>query len=395
MMKYWKRLLALFLSGVMALSLFACNSDPTNKTTSGDPSDSPSPYLDLDPDASTAPEIEADLSQTALEFSAGLSPTDVLLTVNGVDVKADLFCYLLGQACGQTQQYLSVWGMSLGDMPDMAPDLLEQGVQLALYHSLIRQKAAELGCLLTDEQRVEIRTAMDEADLENAAPLWDLTDESIQFIFEMNYYYENLYNAVTHEPSTDELNGYLYRVKHILVKTVDDSMTPLPEEEIAGKKTQAEDLLAQLQAADDLPAKFDELMNEYSEDRAQDGTLNGADGYLAGPGEMVAEFETASKALKDGELSGLVESTYGYHIILRLPTDVTEEELADSEYADNFRMDALEEQMDQWIEEADVTRADALSGLNAVDFYVRLAAYQQALSEQQQADAPEESGSVG
>lgn len=53
-MKNWKRLLALLLSGAMALSLFACG---TPQATNGDPSASPSLDLEVsaDPDASASP----------------------------------------------------------------------------------------------------------------------------------------------------------------------------------------------------------------------------------------------------------------------------------------------------------------------------------------------------
>lgn len=390
-MKHWKRLLALLLSGAMALSLAACNS------SGGTESPAPSAGASGEPSPSAAPEIVADLSQGALEFSAGVSPDDVLLTVNGDQVPADQFLYVLGQACLRTQQYMSLYGMNLGSMPEMAGDLMEQGVELAAYHTLIRQKAAELGCLPTDAQNEEIRKAMDEADLAANAPFWGLTDRGSEFVFAMNTYYNNVLEAVTHEPSEAELNEYLYRVKHILIKTVDDSRQPLPEDQAAEKKAQAEDLLAQLKAAPDLPAKFDELMNEYSEDgRTEDGALAAPDGYLAGPGDMVSAFETASYALQPGELSDLVETEFGYHIIFRLPTDITAEEMANSEYADGFRMNAMEDQMKQWMEEADIVRSDELTNLNAIDFYNRLAAYQQALSEKNAPEsAPVESGGVG
>ena len=371
-MKHWKRLLALLLSGAMALSLTACNSGDGSESPA--PSAEPSAGASGEPDPSASPEIVADLSQGALEFSAGVSPDDILLTINGDQAPADQVLYLLGQACMRTQQYMSLYGMDLGSMPEMSADLLEQGVELAVYHTLTRQKAAELGCLPTDAQNEEIRKAMDEADLAANAPFWGLTDRGAEFVFAMNTYYNNVMEAVTHEPSEAELNEYLYRVKHILLKTVDDNRQPLPEDQVAEKKAQAEDLLAQLKAAPDLPAKFDELMNEYSEDgRTEDGALAAPDGYLAGPGDMVSAFETASYALQPGELSELVE------------------------YAQSFRVNAMEDQMDQWMEEADVVRADALTNLDAIDFYNRLAAYQQALSEQNApaGSAPGESGGVG
>ena len=246
-MKNWKRLPALLLSGALALSLFACT---TANPTSGDPSVSPgadpsaSPSADPSASPSAAPEIVADLTQPPLMFAAGANPDDVMLTVDGVDVPADLFFYLLGQACMNTQQYFSYFGLNLADMPDAAGDLLEQGVRLSAYHTLVRQKAAELGCLPTDAQMEEVRQAMEQSDLDTAGPYWGLTEESAQFIFEMTTYYENVKNAVTHAPDEQELNEYLdaqkvYRVKHILLKTVDDSKQPLPDDQAAQKRAQA------------------------------------------------------------------------------------------------------------------------------------------------------------
>ncbi len=60
---------------------------------------------------------------------------------------------------------------------------------------------------------------------------------------------------------------------------------------------------------------FAKLAMEYSLDgsRKQGGDL----GYF-GRGVMVKEFEDAAFKLKPGEVSGLVKTQFGYHIIRRL-----------------------------------------------------------------------------
>lgn len=389
-MKNWKRLTALLLSGAMALSLFACGitADPT----SGDPSAAPSAGdASPDPDPSASPEIVADLTKAPLEFAAGVSPEDVLLTVNGEEVPADLVLYWLNYACYYFMSSYGIYGMSMAEYGDQ---LIDDAVSICLSEVLLRQKAAQLGCLPTDAQAQQAQAEMegDPDTLKLFRESYGLTDQSIQYLYLANAYYDNMLAAVTHEPSQEELEDYLdsskiYRVKHILLKTVDDDRKPLPDDEIAAKKARAEELLSQLQgvAADGLEAKFDELMMANSEDDPQ----SNPDGYIAGPSmKMVEPFETASMALEEGGLSGIVETEFGYHIILRLP--IPEETLA--EHRNGFRASSLQAQAEQWQQEAQVVRADALDQLDAADFYARMNAYQTALAER---DAPAESGAVG
>ncbi|MFH1602337.1 MAG: SurA N-terminal domain-containing protein [Pseudomonadota bacterium] len=75
-------------------------------------------------------------------------------------------------------------------------------------------------------------------------------------------------------------------------------------------RKKAEDLLAQLRAA---PDKFAELAQKYSQDpgsKEKGGEL----GYFA-RGSMVKPFEEAVFKLKQGQLSGIVETDFGFHII--------------------------------------------------------------------------------
>jgi len=100
------------------------------------------------------------------------------------------------------------------------------------------------------------------------------------------------------------------KVSHILIKT------PLPgpdgkvdEKGVAEAQRRTEDLLKQLRAG----AKFEDLARKYSEDpgSAKEG---GSLGWI-GKGRTVPEFEKAAFSLPKGQISDLVKSSYGFHII--------------------------------------------------------------------------------
>jgi peptidyl-prolyl cis-trans isomerase D len=100
------------------------------------------------------------------------------------------------------------------------------------------------------------------------------------------------------------------KVSHILIKT------PLPgpdgkvdDKGVAEAQHRAEDLLKQLKNG----ANFEELAKKYSEDpgSAKEG---GSLGWI-GKGRTVPEFEKAAFSLPKGQISDLVKSSYGFHII--------------------------------------------------------------------------------
>ena len=315
-----------------------------------------------------------DLTQDAVTFAAGMAPTDIVLTVNGDELSADLVLYWLSLSCSN---FLSQYGVSLGSFGSI---LLDDTVTVCSYHALLRQKAAQLGCLPTDAQVQAAHDAMliqGEEYFNQFKSIYGLSDGSAEYFFLSDAYYDNVRDALTHIPDELELDEYLdalgvFSVKHILLKTTDNSNQPLADDQIAEKRAQAEDLLAQLQAADDMPAKFDELMREYSEDG---GLATNPDGYVFTSGDsLVGGFREAALELNEGELSGIVETDYGYHIMLRQA--LTEEQRV--EYAEYFRDDALTDLLGQWLEESEVVRAPALDELDVPGWFDRLFAYQQA-----------------
>jgi len=74
------------------------------------------------------------------------------------------------------------------------------------------------------------------------------------------------------------------------------------------KREQAEEILKRARAGED----FAKLAQEYSTDGSKD---KGGDLGWFGHGDMVPEFEQAAYALKPGEISNVVQSKFGFHII--------------------------------------------------------------------------------
>ena len=76
----------------------------------------------------------------------------------------------------------------------------------------------------------------------------------------------------------------------------------------ADAKNKADEVLKKVKAGEDFAA----LAKQYSQDTT---ASNGGDLGLFAKGKMVPEFEKAAFALKAGEVSELVKTVYGYHII--------------------------------------------------------------------------------
>jgi len=74
------------------------------------------------------------------------------------------------------------------------------------------------------------------------------------------------------------------------------------------RREQAEEVLKRLRGGED----FSKLAKEFSTDGSKD---KGGDLGWFGHGDMVPEFEKAAYALKPGEISEVVQSKFGFHII--------------------------------------------------------------------------------
>ena len=185
---------------------------------------------------------------------------------------------------------------------------------------IVRAECEKYGLTLTEDEL----TALDRSNAEfvaafgdasyfrQALAMYDMTEYFFRYQSELEqlyqkleaYYMENgqILTADADIRALLDTDAFV-RCKHILIKN-DAGEDP------EANRTLAEQLLSRIRSGED----FDTLMQEYTEDP---GIQAEPSGYYFFRGEMEQTFEEASFALSVGEISDVVESSYGYHIIWR------------------------------------------------------------------------------
>jgi len=150
-----------------------------------------------------------------------------------------------------------------------------------------------------------------------------VTDDDLKVAYQQNIQQFQVQNRV--------------HAEHILLLTTGSKT----DAEVAEIKKKAEDILAQ---AKKKGANFEDLAKKYSEDpgsKAKGGDL----GWVL-PGQMVPEFEKATFSLKVGEISDLIKTQYGFHIIKVLEKETAHTKTFD-EVKDQLRPTLLLNKVDQ------------------------------------------------
>lgn len=156
----------------------------------------------------------------------------------------------------------------------------------------IPAEIAKIGITMDDlKGQIKMKVQMDTL-IEKEMKDSDVKDEEVKAFYDDNPQYFERPERV--------------RAAHVLVLTVDKN-----DEEKAAAKTKIEDVLKKAKAGGDFAA----LAKEYSEDP---GSKDKGGEYTFARGEMVPPFEEAAFTLKDGEISGIVETDYGYHVLKKL-----------------------------------------------------------------------------
>lgn len=394
-----KKLTALLLGLLMLLSLSACRSGEAESSESpsesANVSDSPAP--------GESEQIVADLSKTLYNFASGLDDAAAAVTVDGQAVTCDEYFHYLVTICYQMQYYYYMQSGAMLDMsePEVAKALKEQARDWAAYYTALGKLCQDNGVTLSAQDEAALQGEIDAIleqegmTLEEYLRSSGLTQEHFRKVMGYSYQMDALGKALVAEPSQADLEGYveekgIFSCKHILLKTVTEdrkdesgNVTQTKDEYNEQQKALADNLLARVRTeGDNAEALLDSLAEEYSEDgRNEDGTLAAPDGYTFDESSsLVPGFREGTLALAVGE-AGLVETDYGYHVILRLPVDA-------SQYADDWRPYQTDKLIAQAVEEMEVTLSPEVEALDVKAFYDRCVAYTTAVYDEL---APEES----
>lgn len=190
---------------------------------------------------------------------------------------------------------------------------------------VVYQKAKEVKVTPTDKEVQEQvdtfnKTVNSNDSTKEQAKKAGINDEFLKYILtrELAYSaYKEYYNKNTKVDESTlkkeyEKNKESYdtvTASHILISTKDDSGNELSDKEKAAAKQKAEEVLQKAKSGED----FAELAKEYSDDSANASSGGNLGDFTAG--EMVEEFSNAAFALDKNEISDIVETQYGYHII--------------------------------------------------------------------------------
>ena len=266
-----------------------------------------------------------DLSDVRVVMSVGMSKDEVFRVDDMTCSRTEMLVYISNIA----GEYVDVYGRDIFEASVEGETLGENIKQLALAKvsqvKVINLLARERGVEPTEELLGVIDGATDEY-------LESISEEELSRyqidrdkIYDMYYEYgmsKLMYSTIIKDinPEISDDEARTITVEHILLKTFDidengnrvelDSFT---KEE---KKRLAEELVQRIEGGEN----FETLAAEYSED----ANLT----YAFGKGEMDAVFENAAFNLSGGEVSGVVETEFGYHIIKCISTfnrEITDE----------------------------------------------------------------------
>ena len=291
-------------------------------------------------------------------FSEEKEPiVDKLAVVNGVVItKVDF-----DRKLHQVKQHMLRRGQQISDdrLAKMKTDILETMINEELLFQESRNKGitVEPEAVATDLKRIK-KGFPNDADFKKLIAESGLTEAQLQSDIERGHVINKLIDkqiaALVVIPDQEIRTFYdthpnsfkkseQVRASHILIKVDSKAGSSVKDE----KKAKLQKIQKRLKGGED----FAELAKEFSE--CPSNTKGGDLGYF-GRGKMVKPFEDAAFKLKKGEVSDIVETQFGYHLIKvvdKKPASVVSYEEVKDNIGQYLKQEETGKQLKGYIEE--------------------------------------------
>ncbi len=338
-MNKFLKTIALLAAVMMAFSAFTACGDKTDDPVSTDDQSQNQP-ADNDGENDSGEQTDSQTVVPSLTINGekmDISDNPVVFTVGGVDIRFDEYRYMFKYY----ESYYATYHGITSDMwegneenfevfkEDVKADLIEQNfgnIVAKKYDVALSDEDYEQVDEYMEEEKAQFET---EEAFNNALAASGIKEELLRNLITSSVMCEKVYNDLyagenarllpSDEEIKQDIKDNYVRVYHLLISNdhfADTEGYEEADEETlkASAKTFAEEKLAEIQAGADIY----ELAQSVGDDP---GMQENTEGYLFTYGQMVPQFEEGAFALGVGELSGIVETYYGYHIIKRIEQD--------------------------------------------------------------------------
>jgi peptidyl-prolyl cis-trans isomerase C len=245
-------------------------------------------------------------------------PDGAVATVNGVEITQDDF----DKEMARVRSQFARSGRSLKESP--LPDIKDRVLETLINRELLYQESQEKGIKVDDaevNQQVdslkkrfpneeefkaalkEMKISEDElkSQIRKGMAIQQFVDKDL--VKDVKVSEKEVEDFYKNNPDMFKQPEQV-RASHILIKV--DAQADKSAKDEANKKIK--EVQKKLEAGED----FADLAKAYSEGPSK---VNGGDLGYFGRGRMVKPFEDAVFKLKPGEVSGMVETPFGYHLI--------------------------------------------------------------------------------
>lgn len=332
----------------------------------------------------------------------GIPSEKTVMTVSGVEITAEEYFYWMAYLCASIEyniiNYNAYYGMyeelvnddgtlnwdeAFQDSDSLSAYVQDETKSTIAFYTAIEIMAEKYNAGLNEDDKAAIVESLNAAISELGGQeefnaylnKLGITQETFEDLSASSYLFDNLLLLVLEEGNElylepEKYNNYATYADHILFMTIDASSgKPLSADLLGQQRTLAEQTLAALRESDDPITLFSELADKYSEDTGRPSNPNG---YIFTPGTMVESFENAANALEVNEISDIVESDYGYHIILR--KDLLQALEEDPEQRVTLAEQHLTTLLSILAGDATVKLMDDVKDINVGDFYTQYSA---------------------